>query len=238
LTSADPLLETQMFWTRYQRPIMLGLVAALVVLAVFGGYRLYTMRRDAAGAARLASAKSAADYQKVIADYPGSPAAPTAAILLATEERKEEKFAEANTTLQTFIKQHPKHELITTAKMAMAANLESLGKADEALEPYRRIAAEHPRDFNAPAAMISQVHFLKQKGQVDEARRVCETVLTQYRDSYTAQEASQLLRTLKPSAPAAAAPQSSPAATPAPQNSPAATPTSQSSPAATPTPQG
>ncbi|HEY0722941.1 MAG TPA: tetratricopeptide repeat protein, partial [Pyrinomonadaceae bacterium] len=142
-TPADALLETQVFWTRYQRPIMLGLVAALVVLAVFGAYRLYTVRRDKAAATLLASARSADDFQKVIADYSGAPAAPSAALLLANEQRKAQKFAEANTTLQEFIKRYPKHQLITTAKMAVAANLESLGKADEALETYRRIAAEH-----------------------------------------------------------------------------------------------
>jgi TolA-binding protein len=187
-------------------PIIIGLLAAICVLAAFGGYRLYTARRDAAAAALLASANNPAAFQKVMADYPGSPAAPSAALLLAVEQRREKNFAEANATLEGFIKQNPKHELVTTAKLALAANLESLGKPDEAFETYRRIAAEHPRDFNAPAALLSQVHLLKQKGQIEEARRVCETVMTQYRESYTAQEAAQLLKTLKPAAPAAPAP--------------------------------
>ena len=177
---------------------MIGVVAAICVLVAFGGYRLYTVRRDTAAAALLASAKISADFQKVIADYPGSSAAPSAMLLLAGEQRREGKFAEANATLEGFIKQNPKHEFVTTAKMAMAGNLESLGKADEAFEMYRRIAAEHPRDFNAPAALLSEVHLLKQKGQIEEARRVCETVMTQYRETYSAQEATQLLKTLKP----------------------------------------
>ena len=215
--SSDPLLETQVFWVTHQRSILIGLVAAICALAAFGGYRLYTVRRDAAAATLLASAKGSADFQKVVTEYPSAPAAPSAALLLANEQRKEQKFAEANATLQGFIKQNPKHELITTAKLAIAANLESLGKPDEALEMYRRIAAEHPRDFNAPTALLSEVHLLKQKGQIDEARRVCETVMTQYRENYAAQEAPRLLKTLKP---ATGAP-SSAATTPA-ENLPAA----------------
>jgi TolA-binding protein len=204
-------------------PIIIGLLAAICVLAAFGGYRLYTARRDAAAAALLASANNPAAFQKVMADYPGSPAAPSAALLLAVEQRREKKFAEANATLEGFIKQNPKHELVTTAKLALAANLESLGKPDEAFDVYRRIAAEHPRDFNAPAALLSQVHLLKQKGQIEEARRVCETVMTQYRESYTAQEAAQLLKTLKPAAPAAPLVSAMPAASvPAVAASPAA----------------
>ena len=214
---------------------MLGLVAAICVFVAFAGYRLYTIRRDTAAAALLASAKISPDFQKVIADYAGSSAAPSAMLLLAGEQRREGKFAEANATLQEFIKRNPKHELVTTAKMAMAGNLESLGKADEAFEMYRRIAAEHPRDFNAPAALLSEVHLLKQKGQIEEARRVCETVMTQYRETYSAQEATQLLKTLKP-APAAPAPVSAtPAASvPAVAASPAASPAASASASATP----
>jgi TolA-binding protein len=194
------------------------LLTALVLLAGWGGYRFYTARQDAAAAALLASAKSAADFQKVISDYPSSSAAPSASLLLADQQRKEQKFADANTTLQAFIKASPKHEFATTAKMAIAGNLESLGKPDEALAMYRRIAAENPRDFNAPLALLAEVHLLKQAGQVEEARRVCETVLTQYRESYASQEAQRYLRSLKPAAPPVAA-------APAPAGTPAVAPT-------------
>ena len=80
----------------------------------------------------------------------------------------------------------------------MAANLESMGKPDEALEMYRSVAAEYPRSYTAPMALLAQVPIFKQKGQMDEARRVCETVLTQYRESFAATEATGYLRTLKP----------------------------------------
>lgn len=222
--SVDPLLETQVFWARHQRSILIALVVAICALVAFGGYHLYTARRDAAAARHLASAKGSADFQKVIADYPSSSAAPSAALLLAAEQRKEQKFTEANATLQTFIKQNPKHEFITTAKLAMAANIESLGKPDEALEMYRRIAAEHPRDFNAPVALLLEVPFLKQKGQIEEARRVCETVMTQYRESYAAQEAARLLKTLKPATSVATPPASMPAVGVSPAASAAPTP--------------
>lgn len=215
LTAHDPLLETQVFWGRYKTPVLIGLLAALVLLAAFGAYRVYTMRRNNAAAAELASAKVSADFQKVIADYPGANAAASASLLLAEEQRKEQKFADANATLQAFIKQWPKHELISTARLAMAGNLESLGKPDEALEMYRKIAGDYPRDFNAPIALLSEVHLLTAKGQTEEARRVCETVLTQYRDSYASQEAARQLRLLKPAAPAVSAvPVAPPAAAP------------------------
>jgi len=216
--TSDPVLETQVFWVTYRTQILLALVGLFVAGALFGGYLLYSARRDASAAAMLAEAKGAADYQKIISEYPGTGSAASAYLLLAEEQRKTQKFAEANATLKEFTEKNPKHEFVTTAKMAMAGNLESLGKPDDALELYRRIAAEYPRSFNAPFALLAQVHLFKQKGQTDEARRVCETVLTQYRDSYASTEASRYLRVLKPATAAVIAPTpvNPPVATPAP----------------------
>src|SRR5438046_9740202 len=59
-------------------------------------------------------------------------------------------------------------------------------------------------------ALIEQVHILQEKNRIDDARRLCETIMTQYRDSYAAMEASQLLRTFlksaKPQTPPTVAP--------------------------------
>lgn len=217
-STTDAVLETQLFWVKYRLQILAVLIGLVVVGAIYGGYRVYTSRRDDAAAAALASAKSAADYQKVIADYPSAPTAGSAYLLLAETQRKEQKVVDANATLKAFTDKHPKHPLAAMARMAMAGNLESLGKTDEALEMYRRLAADNPRNFNAPFALLAQVHLLKQAGKPDEARRVCETVLTQYRESYAATEATRYLQSLKPTPPAnpAAQPSAAAAASPAP----------------------
>ena len=203
-SSADPVLETQVFWDRHKKEVFAALVLALLAVAAWGGYRLYSDRRDATAANLLTAAKTAADFQKVIAQYPGTPAGGSAYLFLAEEQRKEKKFNEANATLQSFVDKNPKHELKGTARMAMAANLESLGKRDEALTAYQRLAADDPQGFTAPIAMISEVHILKEKNQIEEARRVCETILTKYRDSLVASEATRQLRLLKPAAPSEA----------------------------------
>ena len=213
--STDAALETQLFWVQYRMQILLAIIVLLLGGAAYG-YHYYVAHRDETAAAALTGAKSVADFQKIIADYPAAPAAASAYLMLAETQRKEQKLVEANATLKTFIEKNPKHELVATAKMAIAGNLDSLGKGDEALEMYRRLATENPRSFNAPFALLSQVPLLKQKGQNDDARHVCETVLTQYSQSYAAQEASRLLRTLKPAAvtPPTAAPTPSASATP------------------------
>ena len=199
-SSYDAALETRVFWDRFKSQIIAALIIVLLAIIGFGAYRFYIDRRAATASALLASAKSAQAYQQVIANYPNTPAAADAYLLLAEAQRKEKKFMEANMTLQVFIDKNPNHELVSTAKMAMAANLESMGKNDEALSMYRQITSTYPNSFNAPLALLSQVYLLKSKNQTEEARRVCETILTRYRESFWAGEAAQEMRLLKPSA--------------------------------------
>lgn len=211
--TTDASIEARVFWLRFQKEIAAGLILILLVIVAFAGYRLYADRRDSAAAAALAGAKTPQEYQKVITQYPSSPAAASAYLLLADAQRKEGKFSDANTTLQLFINSYPKHELVPSAYVAMAANLESLGKTDEALAMYQRAAANYPDSYAGPLALISQVTLLKSLKRTDEARRVCEAILTRYRmpgdqqqpgapdnrpQSMWAVEAMRQMRLLKP----------------------------------------
>jgi predicted negative regulator of RcsB-dependent stress response len=197
LSTSDPVLEHPVLWDRYKRNVMAVLVIALLAVAAYGGYRFYSYRQEMAAANLLTSAKTPAEYQKIIADYSGTPAAGSAHLLLADSQRAEKKFTEANATLQTFLDKYPKHEMTGTARLAMAANLEELGKKDEALAAYQQLASSEPKAFTAPIALYSQIHLLKEKNQIAEARRVCETILTQYRETRLAGEVQRQLRILK-----------------------------------------
>jgi len=197
-SSRDSTIEPQFFWDKHKNEILAALVIPFLAAAGFVGYRIYSTQRDSAAAELLAAAKKPEDFQKVINEFPGTPAGAAAYLLLANEERNGKKFTEADATLEQFVAKFPKHELVTTAHMGMAANLESLGKKDEALTTYQRLIANYPKDFNVPLAMISQVHLLVEQNKIEEARRICENVMTQYREGPLAGEAARQLRLLGP----------------------------------------
>lgn len=227
LSSTDIALERDILWERYKTPVLAGIIVVLLAVAGYGGYRFYSDRQATAGANLLASAKTPAEFQKVISEYSSTPAGASAYLLLADAQKAEKKFDEANATLQTFLDKYPKHELAGTARLAMAGNLEALGKKDEALATYQRLATSEPKAFTAPVALFSQIHLLKEKNQIEEARRVCETILTQHRESRFSAEATYHLRLLKPkNEPAPATTAASPAAvSPEPAAAPSASPT-------------
>jgi predicted negative regulator of RcsB-dependent stress response len=199
--SQDRVVAAHIFWIRFKNEILAVIVFAILVIIGFGGYRIYSERKDSTAAALLAAAKKPEDFQQVIARYSDTPAGAAAYLLLAQTLRNDRKFAESNATLQLFIDKHAKHELVSTAKVAMATNLESMGKMDEALSLYQQIAANYPTSFNAPLALVAQLRLFKAKNQSDAVRRICETIITQYRESFWASEAMQELRALRLSAP-------------------------------------
>ena len=221
-THDDAALEARVFWLRFKNQIAVALLLALLAVVGFARYRLYTNKRDATASALLAGAKNAQDYRQLIARYPNTPAGASAYLFLAEAQSKEKKFKDANATLQDFIDKNPKHQLASTARMAMAANLESAGKTEEALAIYRQIGTGDRKDFNRPLALISEVRLLKAKDRTEEARRVCETILTDYRfpadqrggaadnrvPSIWVSEAMRQLRSLKPSTPSNPVPRS------------------------------
>jgi hypothetical protein len=87
--------------------------------------------------------------------------------------------------------------------MGIAANLESLGKTEEALTTYKKVATDYPQSFNAPLALLAEMPALKAKKQFEEVRRICETILSQYRDSATMNDALREMMALpKPAVPA------------------------------------
>src|SRR4029077_16411486 len=196
----NPALEAQVFWYKYRKEIAILLGLAIVAIIALAGYRLYRDRREATAATLFSGAKAPAAYEEVINRYGDTAAAASAYLLLADAERKEEKYSEGNATLLKYLEKFPQHDLASTARMAMAANLEAMGKQDEALATYQQITSANAGSFNAPVAVMWQVQIVQEKNGINEAGRICETIMTQYRDSYAAMEASQLLRTFLKSA--------------------------------------
>jgi predicted negative regulator of RcsB-dependent stress response len=198
--SRDHALGAEVTWFRFRREILASIIILILLAAGWGVYKFYADRQESSAATALAAAHDAGDYERVIQQYGNTAAGASAALLLAEAQRKDKKFLESNATLQLFIDKHPEHELVPTAKIAMAGNLESMGKIDEALTLNKQTAANYAKTFAAPLALLSEVALLKARNQTEEARRVCETVLTQYSDSYWAGEAMRELRALKPPA--------------------------------------
>lgn len=194
---ADTGFDPVVFWFQHKNKILLFTGLFVVALAVYGVSELLHQKRAAAAQKLYASAHSAEDYRKVIAEYGGTAPAGDALLMLAEKQRSEGKFDESSATLHTFIDKYPEHPLLSGAWTSLAATLEAQGKVDEALSTYQKVSTAYANSFSAPLALLAQARILQQKGKLEDARRTYEQVMTQYQDNYAAQQASMELRKLK-----------------------------------------
>jgi TolA-binding protein len=195
-TPADTGFDPYLFWIQHKGKIMLYGALFVAALFIFGISQAVSAKKTAASTAALATATSVEDFQKIITDYAGTPAAADAQLKLAAKLRDEKKYDEAIATLQKFSTDHPTSPLISGAMLSLGATQELAGKLDDAMQTYQQCAVKYPHSYGGPISMLRQASLLQNKGKNDEARRVYENVIAQYQGTYFAQSATQSLSLL------------------------------------------
>ncbi len=206
------------FWIEHQRLIIRLVIVALLAVAAWGAYLFMDYRKRVGSEEALANAKTAADFQKTVNDWSGTPAAGTATVRLAEELRKEGKPEEAAKALRGFIDKYPVHPLRVSAAQALAASLEAAGKNEEALTAYQQFGAAHGRSAFAPLASIGQARVLMALNKTDDAQKLLETVEQKFPGNPFVYDARTLLEEIKNAAgrKTGGSPRPTPAPAPAP----------------------
>src|SRR5690349_15788500 len=95
----DDAFDPLEFWIRHKQRIVLYTGLLVAALLIYGLYQFNQQRKVMAAEAALLQAKTADDYQKLIAGYPESASAGTAYLRLAELQRKEAKYEGSSQTL-------------------------------------------------------------------------------------------------------------------------------------------
>ena len=206
------------FWIQHQRLIIRLVILAVLAVAAWGAMLFMDYRKRAGSEDALANAKTIADYRKVNADWPGTPAAGTAEIRLAEELRKEGKPADAAHALQDFLARYPVHPMRVVAAHALAESLETAGTFDEAIVAYQKFGSEHGRSAFAPLASLGQARVLLALNRNDEAQKALESVEQKFPNNPFVDDARALLDEIRNAAgrKTGGSPRPAPAPTPAP----------------------
>ena len=185
------------FWIRHRTRVLLYGALLVIALVIFGLYQFAHQREIANAEEAFSRAAKAEDYQKIIDTWPKLPAAASAQLLLAAEQRRAGKLDESNALLKSFIEKHPQHELLPGAWTSLAVNAEQSGKLDEAMNSYQKVIATWPTSFSAPVAWIGKARVLQEQGKTDDARHAYETVISNFAESPFAGEAMRETQRLK-----------------------------------------
>lgn len=176
-------LDAEFFWQRNRSKILLAV--AIIVIAVVASVAYFVNESSKLSAAQnaFATAKSPEAWREVIAKYPGTEQAANATILLAESFREQGNIPQSTETFQGFIKDFPKHQLISGARLGIAENYALAGKPDEAVAAYRDVQTLDAGSYAAPVASLMEGRLLIQQGKLEEASKVFSTLLSTYSKS-------------------------------------------------------
>ena len=216
-TLAEPdFMVGNQFWDKYKLPIMALVVLVVAAIVTAEIYQNIHQAAVAKASQRLDDAKDAADYQHIIDNFSGTPAAANAYLLLGRFKLNAKDYAGAAQVWQSFADKYPQDLLAPAALDGTGGALEAQGKYDEARTAYQKAATSYPKSYIAPLARLDEAALLKSQRKLEDARRVYENILASYPQSEVIPQAQAELATLKALPPTAGTmPVASPAGSPA-----------------------
>lgn len=189
-------LGAEVFWEKYRNSII-GVVVALVVAgAAVAGWSLYSSTAKSAAEALFAEARGPEGWNAVIEKYPDSMPAADAYFLLAQFQRDQGRIEESTATFQKILAIFPKHPLAGGASLGIAENLLVSGKGEEAMNAFRDVQVRYSNTYAAPVALMLEGRMFISQGKLEDARRVLNTFLSAYPDSFLRGSVEQQLQAL------------------------------------------
>jgi len=131
---------------------------------------------------RIGSPDQAREYYvRVVDGYPGDPAFATAAVALAQQAMRDERFGEAREWLGRVLADFEDEEAVAaTARHAVALSYEMEGRWDEAVPEYRALARDYPTTMFGLAALLHVADHYSEVGESGAAATAYEQAAEQY----------------------------------------------------------
>lgn len=190
----------------FGRPLLVGLIGAALILAVWTGIRTRRETRERDATALFAGARAPEQLESVIDRYPETRAAPLAALRLGALLARSGRWEEALAVYEAFSRDSPDHVFRPAADLNRALCLESLGRPEEAARAYADFERDHPGHFLHGPAVLGRGRSEELAGRLEAARAIYEDFLAANPDSSWAIQAEAALEQTRRALRAAARP--------------------------------
>jgi len=191
----------EQFLDRNQKNLLiLGILGVFGIAAVVV-YRGVDQGRQTSAGQAFVKADDLPSLQGVVKNHMGTPAAGSAMVILATRQWTEGQRDAAIETLQTFLKEYPKHPARHTATASLGAKLASQGKTTEANEVLTRLSDDPAARFLAPFGLITRGDIAKAAGDAKLAESLYQQARDEYQESSFTDTATRRIALLKAAAP-------------------------------------
>jgi tetratricopeptide (TPR) repeat protein len=179
-------------------------VVIVLAILILGGYQMFRMNQRAQierASAMLMSASNLTTLQDIIKQYPTTPSAPIALLLLARSQFDSGNYALADGAYADFQMRYPTHFMAITAQLGRFHCLEAMGQVEGALDGYAEFVRNNSSHFLAPLALLGKARALTILGRYGEARIDYENFIASHPDSQWSREAESALSLLDRSRP-------------------------------------
>lgn len=190
---AKVMTETSdpMAWVRTHQRLVMGLAAAVVVVALGTWVVIETgQRRQLRAAEALDRARSiaesgnlplaASELQKIIETFSGTNAATEAVVTINQVRMVNGQSELAVVSLQDYLKTNPKKVYKVPAQGLLGEALENAGRPEEAGQAYLGAATDADVDYLKAQYLLSASRAFSNAGNVDEAVKALQTILDNY----------------------------------------------------------
>ena len=169
--------EVQDFVRQNLTPVLVGVGLAVAIFLGWTAYKNYQKSAAQTASTMLFNSQAVEQFQKVMEQYPGTPAGPLAVLSLAGKYFDDGQYELAQHTFLEFQQKYPEHDLKAISDIGVAQCLEATGRFQEAMDAFSKFLAEHPDHFLASMATFGKARCFEQMGKLQEAKAVYEDYL-------------------------------------------------------------
>lgn len=184
----------EQFLDRNQKLLVLAALLLAVAAAAWVVMQGVKEGADRSGGAALVAAEEPADFEALLAEHGASPAAGSAAVLLADRQWDQGLQNDAIETLEKEIAARPDHPASFPARARLGARLAEQGKTAEARAAFQALLSDARASYLAPYALAALADLARAEGEVDEAESLLTQAVEQHPANPLANTATQALR--------------------------------------------
>jgi predicted negative regulator of RcsB-dependent stress response len=167
-----------------KKKLLIGTGVMAIAIAAYSIYQWYQNEAEAAASAALYKIQTSASkpetppgaqaFLDVAKAHAGTSAGAQALALGAEALFRENKFAEAKTQFEGFLRAYPDHPMAPAAAFGIAACLDAADKTNEALTAYQDIVSRFPGSVVAAQAKLGMARLYQSKDDLAQALKIYE----------------------------------------------------------------
>jgi TolA-binding protein len=182
--------------------VLIGAAAVAIAMAAYSIYQWYRNEAEADATAALYKIQTPASqterpggpgaqaFLQVATRHPGTSAGAQALLFGAESLFRENKFAEAKTQFENFLRTYPEHTMAPTAAFGIAACLDAMDKTNEALTAYQDVVSRYAGSVVAAQAKLGLARLYETKGDLAQALKIYDELARPTASSAWGAEAS------------------------------------------------